>query len=65
MVNMPREAREDGAAAPEQRSHLRTIRTLLPYLWQKSFEMRRGLNRAVDYSYFHPYHGKALPAVAD
>lgn len=25
--------------------------------------MRRGLNRAVDYSYFHPYHGKPLPAV--
>ena len=26
--------------------------------------MRYGLNRAVDYSYFHPYQGKELPPIA-
>ncbi|MDP7641300.1 MAG: hypothetical protein QGI52_02515, partial [Alphaproteobacteria bacterium] len=25
---------------PASRSHMHTIRTLLPYLWQRSFEMR-------------------------
>ena len=38
MVNMPREARE--MPPPASRSHMRTIRSLLPYLWQRSFEMR-------------------------
>ena len=38
MVNMPREARE--MPPPASRSHMHTIRTLLPYLWQRSFEMR-------------------------
>ncbi|MDP6589663.1 MAG: ABC transporter ATP-binding protein/permease [Alphaproteobacteria bacterium] len=35
---MPREARE--MPPPASRSHMHTIRTLLPYLWQRSFEMR-------------------------
>ena len=38
MVNIPREARE--MPPPSSRSHMQTIRTLLPYLWQRSFEMR-------------------------
>ncbi|HIM45350.1 MAG TPA: ABC transporter ATP-binding protein/permease [Alphaproteobacteria bacterium] len=38
MVNIPREARE--MQPPSSRSHMQTIRTLLPYLWQRSFEMR-------------------------
>ncbi len=38
MVNMPRESRE--MLAPASRSHMYTIRTLLPYLWQRSLEMR-------------------------
>ena len=38
MVNIPREAREMPPSA--SRSHMHTIRTLLPYLWQRSFEMR-------------------------
>ncbi len=38
MVNMPRESRE--MPPPASRSHMHTIRTLLPYLWQRSFEMR-------------------------
>ena len=38
MVNMPREARE--MPEPSSRSHFHTIRTLLPYLWQPSLEMR-------------------------
>lgn len=38
MVEMPRQARE--MQPPASRSHMHTIRTLLPYLWQRSFEMR-------------------------
>jgi len=38
MVEMPRQAREMRPLA--SRSHMHTIRTLLPYLWQRSFEMR-------------------------
>ena len=38
MVNIPREAREMPPSS--SRSHMQTIRTLLPYLWQRSFEMR-------------------------
>ena len=38
MVNMPRESRE--MLPPSSRSHMHTIRTLLPYLWQRSLEMR-------------------------
>ena len=38
MVNMPRESRE--MPPPSSRSHMHTIRTLLPYLWQRSLEMR-------------------------
>ena len=38
MVEMPRQARE--MPPPASRSHMHTIRTLLPYLWQRSFEMR-------------------------
>ena len=38
MVNILREARE--MPPPSSRSHMHTIRTLLPYLWQRSFEMR-------------------------
>ena len=38
MVEIPRQARE--MPPPASRSHMHTIRTLLPYLWQRSFEMR-------------------------
>ena len=38
MVEMPRQARK--MPPPASRSHMHTIRTLLPYLWQRSFEMR-------------------------
>lgn len=38
MVNIPREAQSSIADSP--RSHIHTIRTLLPYLWQRSLEMR-------------------------
>ena len=38
MVQMPREAQDMRSTAA--RSHMHTIRTLLPYLWQRSFEMR-------------------------
>jgi ABC-type transport system involved in Fe-S cluster assembly fused permease/ATPase subunit len=38
MVHMPREAEE--MRPPAARSHLHTLRTMLPYLWQRSFEMR-------------------------
>ena len=38
MVEMSRQARE--MQPPASRSHMHTIRTLLPYLWQRSFEMR-------------------------
>lgn len=38
MVHMPREAQE--MRPPAARSHMHTIRTMLPYLWQRSFEMR-------------------------
>ena len=38
MVHMPREAQE--MRPPAARSHMHTIRTILPYLWQRSFEMR-------------------------
>ena len=38
MVEIPRQAREMPPRA--SRSHMHTIRTLLPYLWQRSFEMR-------------------------
>ena len=38
MDEIPRQARE--MPPPASRSHMHTIRTLLPYLWQRSFEMR-------------------------
>ena len=38
MVNIPREAQSSKTDSP--RSHIHTISTLLPYLWQKSLEMR-------------------------
>ncbi len=38
MVNMSRESRE--MPPPASRSHMHTIRTLLPYLWQRSLKMR-------------------------
>ena len=38
MVHIPREAQE--MQPPASRSHMHTIRTMLPYLWQRSFEMR-------------------------
>jgi len=38
MVNISRESREIPPLA--SRSHMHTIRTLLPYLWQRSLEMR-------------------------
>ncbi len=38
MVHLSRQARED--PPPPRRSHVKTIRTLLPYLWPESLEMR-------------------------
>ena len=45
MVNMPRESRE--TPPPASRSHAHTLRTLAPYLWQPSLEMRARVVLAV------------------